>query len=527
MKKLVFTGIFLIVLLCTSFVIAAPKGWIERRVSSADPVRWDPSLRTSIFKDSDGLYHVVWEYLREWRINFDLIHATLGSTISITEITPRQFESQTDPQIAVMPGFFYVVFTDSKNRHNQISLQKVRNDGTTLLRDPQVVSSNNPELSGAQSPSVERDGNNNLYVVWSDNRNSNSDLYFSKLDPSGVPYPSLNNKRLTTSPSNSYGPSLTLNSDNTFNVVWQDDRGGNPELYVAKFTSNGDPATPERRITSGSYPFYWDPVSALGPDGMVYIAWGEIFVPPGIPRPIGSYGIFLEKVNPSTGEAVIPRTMISAPLPDMPISVPSLGVDSDGYAHVSFSQGYGRDRYTLFYRKHKATIRPTPFEVVASVSLTSDNAISDFPSMVFDGQDAHIAFVNNRNDIDGEVFVIHSEALIEFENLHPGQTGVMKVTNTLWPNTQAQAALSSATTPQIRLPDGRLVNLAPDPLFFLSLSFLLGRFDEYGQATFRVPVDITVPAGLRFYAAAVAYSATEPMPEGIKHISRSYEGVIT
>jgi hypothetical protein len=85
------------------------------------------------------------------------------------------------------------------------------------------------------------------------------------------------------------------------------------------------------------------------------------------------------------------------------------------------------------------------------------------------------------------------------------------------PNSSYVAALSLAPRPGFPLPDGRVIPLALDPLFVLSLGGLpgittgfAGRLDAQGRAQGTIALPPGFPAGVRVFASAVALNPALP-----------------
>jgi len=145
----------------------------------------------------------------------------------------------------------------------------------------------------AWSPSIGADRNGNAYLVWSDKKDGNFEIYFRRyLDGIGWG----NQKRLSYNPAVSGNPSVAVDGDGNLHMVWEDFRDGNDEIYYREITNLEGPGWDpiETRLTvDGSTS--WDPSVAADRRGNVHVVWAdnrdlnfEIYYKLGIrPVPVG------------------------------------------------------------------------------------------------------------------------------------------------------------------------------------------------------------------------------------------------
>jgi uncharacterized membrane protein len=77
---------------------------------------------------------------------------------------------------------------------------------------------------------------NTIYIVWHDYRDGNAEVYYAKMTD-GLFGVTPENHRLTHDPATSLYPRVTVDPDDNVHVVWGDDRDGNSEIYY-KFMYN-------------------------------------------------------------------------------------------------------------------------------------------------------------------------------------------------------------------------------------------------------------------------------------------------
>ena len=166
--------------------------------------------------------------------------------------TQNNSSSQYNLQIAVTTNgnYIYLIWQDDINDSGDIYLQKVNAfDGTNVWTTEKKVNSNTgSSLQSAPQLKITSD-NNYVYVVWQDNRNNNTDIYSQKFDSNGNKINSgqwlgdvlVNNDGTQTNQSN---PKIAISNDNNnIYIVWQDERGTTDDIYWQRLDADGNKAT--------------------------------------------------------------------------------------------------------------------------------------------------------------------------------------------------------------------------------------------------------------------------------------------
>jgi len=71
-----------------------------------------------------------------------------------------------------------------------------------------------------------------VHIAWQDNRDGNWEIYYKKLDDTGVNL--TGDERVTNDSASSIRPTITVDGNNNVHVTWYDDRTGNYELFWNK-----------------------------------------------------------------------------------------------------------------------------------------------------------------------------------------------------------------------------------------------------------------------------------------------------
>jgi len=138
----------------------------------------------------------------------------------------------------------YTVWHDDRSGNYDIYAQKINPDGgfdTTWNANIQINETSNQEQSYPAMAISNEGGNNYIYIVWQDFRNSNDyDIYLAKYDTNGnrifadvdLTTKDLNNKDQTR-------PTIAINASNEIYIAWVDERNGNQDIYLQKFNTTG------------------------------------------------------------------------------------------------------------------------------------------------------------------------------------------------------------------------------------------------------------------------------------------------
>ena len=95
--------------------------------------------------------------------------------------------------------------------------------------------SNNSDFSF--TPQVSVDSAGNIFVVWEDDTDTNSNILFSRSADGGVTFSTP--KSLSDTPGFSFNPRVAVDIHGGINVVWEDDGPGNLDVFFSRSTDGG------------------------------------------------------------------------------------------------------------------------------------------------------------------------------------------------------------------------------------------------------------------------------------------------
>ena len=122
---------------------------------------------------------------------------------------------------------------------------------------------------------LETDQDNDVYIIWQEDRSGRPELFYSKLDSSGNVL--IDDKRMTFGHPFQDPSSTGLTTDllNQVQIVFADERVDNVELYYMEVDStNGTKLIEDERITI-SQRYSISPSIAVNSSDSVHMAWGD------------------------------------------------------------------------------------------------------------------------------------------------------------------------------------------------------------------------------------------------------------
>ena len=174
-------------------------------------------------------------------------------------------QDQCNPDLAAGPdGKVYVAWQDNR-RGNWDIFASVNSDRQNFSKETRVSDSNDNEIN----PAIAVDGQSpsRVYVAWQDGRNGNQDIYVAG---SANAFVATTISRVTTDMADQTEPDIAVGGQNIAYVVWTDMRNGQADLYGA--ASSAGPWTNVPIVTSAGE--QTDPAVAAEPGGScLHLLW--------------------------------------------------------------------------------------------------------------------------------------------------------------------------------------------------------------------------------------------------------------
>lgn len=309
---------------------------------------------------SDGSVYVVWQDDRRGNWDIYLAVSSDGTAWSRPIQVTDSDSTEINPAIIVdhqSPNRAYIAWQDYRNRHYDIYLAS----SASAFADQTVW---RVTLSGAHQTDadVAVDAQNTVYVVWTDMRNGQPDVYGSASNINAWA-----NTPLVTTPSSQTSPAVATDPDgSTLHILWVDDAPGHNDIYYA--ASAGWPSSPlvgSSIIDDTSGAEQIAPAIACAGNLKVFACWQDFrHTDP----TSGDSDLFLTELR-SAG--VRTNILVGDDGTNANQSEPALGIDGHAYPYVVWTDD--RDGTTGIYYAASTFIDPNPLDskdIVAAIGAT-------------------------------------------------------------------------------------------------------------------------------------------------------------
>lgn len=241
--------------LVSSLVINTVSQDIARNIKINTDTGDDEQKNPALAIDSEGNYYFVWEdnrisgstriYAQKYNKNLE---SQWNQDLQISTAT-----KQTTPKIAIdKQNNLYIVWSEESQGNQEIYLVKYSSDGNSLWTGPKKVSTD-ANSKDQFYPNIIIDSQNNIFLVWVDNRNSTTtlDVYAQKLSSDGNRLWKNDIKiNSTTNTSNDSAPAIEKDSQENIYISWQDDALSDNDIYWQKISSNGELQWTDEKIVN-------------------------------------------------------------------------------------------------------------------------------------------------------------------------------------------------------------------------------------------------------------------------------------
>lgn len=231
----------------------------DTRLTNNSGQSWYPSVSVS-----GQAVHAVWYDSRDGNDEIYYKRSTDGGVSwgADTRLTNNTSLSQR-PSIAVTGLAVHVLWTDFRDGDAEIYYKRSTDEGTSWGADTRLTNS----IGDSYNPCVTSSGSA-VHVVWYDNPSGNQEIYYKRSTDEGTSWSA--DARLTFNiPGVSFLPSVAV-SGTAVHVVWSDDRNSNYEIYY-KRDSTGNPVgitnvnseIPDHFYLSQNYPNPFNPITNI------------------------------------------------------------------------------------------------------------------------------------------------------------------------------------------------------------------------------------------------------------------------
>ncbi len=352
----------------------------------------------------DSNVYVVWQDARRGNWDIYLRRSTNnGMTfenevrVDDTSITPTLTDDQTsqvDPEVAVSPdGTVHVVWSDDRDGRYLLYMAKSDDEGKTFSSNFMVSDSN----TGIQTkPHMDISAQGDIFIVWEDTRDSiGHEQIYGSFSSDGMNFDEAVRISDTSIDYYCFDPSVAWSGNEDIHVVWTEDRiidtdirfcssDDSGDTFSSSFILNRDPSSSDQDsafidANSTSVVVVWKDGRSTSAD--IYMA---------ISSDGGSSFAMEFVVHPSfkTGHQYDPEMLI----------------ESDGNISVCWTSSPGRDDTSKSDIQMTKYLVNGTFEEVETVNDRKIGISQDNPSLAVSKGMAHIAWTDYRNNNQPDIY---------------------------------------------------------------------------------------------------------------------------
>ncbi len=275
--------------------------------------------------------------------------------------------------IAVSGSYVHTTFTDNRSGNFDVYYKRSIDGGATFEADMQLtfdtLNSHNSAIAVSGS---------NVYIVWYDSRDGNTELYYKLSNDNGFAWTA--DTRLTNNSGKSWHPSVTVNGS-VVQIVWHDDTPGNNEIFYKRSNDGGNTWTTDMRLSNTAGSSNMPGIAVSGSN--VHVSWYD--------STNGNWEIYYKRsTNGGTSWGADTRLTNNA----YSSFYPTIAV-SGSTVHIAWTDNRNGPLSILYKR---STNGGTSWG--SDVSMVKHNQYSLFPSLAVNGSTVHLVFQNLSNNLD-------------------------------------------------------------------------------------------------------------------------------
>ena len=306
--------------------------------------------------------------------------------------------SSRGPRIAVSGNNVYVVWEESVHSgNNKIMFAKSTDRGDTFSKPVNLTLG---VITDSETPSIAA-FHNNVYIVWADSSPENFDIFFVKSTNGGNSFTKPMN--LSNDPGISYQPRIATDGNNGVYVLWTDNSLGNYNILFTKNIDGGTAFSMPLVLSNDLKGVSNFPSIAVSHNNNVYVVWSHKnntdFDPSNTNNQTQTYDIFLTKSKDRGNTFSKPINLSNDPSNSQH---PAVAISINNNVYVVWTDN-SIGTYETFLTKSKD--RGNTFSKVTVVS--SNVARSTSPSVSTYGSNLYVVWSDNAFG-NSEIFYTQS-----------------------------------------------------------------------------------------------------------------------
>jgi chitodextrinase len=189
--------------------------------------------------------------------------------------------SQSEPSLTLdASNNIYLAWTDTRNGNNDVFFSKSTDSGLSFSANVRV---NDVTTNSQSEPSIAVDPTNNhvIHVVWTDTRSAvnGADIFYINSTDGGLSFNPVSLRINTDATAVEQGaPHVAVAPDRSVDIVWRDPRNAakGPDIYFAKSADVGATWTPPVIVNDDSgAAAQTEPRIAVNETGAIFVAWTD------------------------------------------------------------------------------------------------------------------------------------------------------------------------------------------------------------------------------------------------------------
>jgi hypothetical protein len=365
-----------------------------------------PAERAAASAGDNGTFYVAWKDVRNSGSNiyvqkFDQNGIALWPT-DLRVNSDSGLKAHSNPAVVPAGAGIFVTWVDLRNDTSNIYAQKLSADGSKLWTEDVRVDSG-PDGTSHYNPAAAAGNDNNIFVIWGDNRNyasSDSDIYAQQIGPDGVRRWTAD-LRVNAYPGNAeqQGPAVAVDHNGNAVVAWHDNRNnrsnGDIDIYAQKLSPAGQREWAEDvRVGQSGVFSQSGAVVSSGAPGAMFVLWQD--------GRNGYSDIYAQKLDDAGNNFLPADIRVSGDTGESIQSNPVAAVYADGSVLVAWEDK--RNGKADIYAQKLSPVGSKRW--AADIKVNSDplNTQQDSPAVALDSNgNAVIAWVDNRNG-NGDIY---------------------------------------------------------------------------------------------------------------------------
>ena len=260
---------------------------------------------------------------------------------------------QINPDLAIdSAGNIYAAWMDNRNGGWDIYAQKYNLNGAVLW-DSDLKINTDAGFADQKNPRIAVDNEDNFYIVWEDEINGDQDIFLAKFNGDGNIEPSgFAGKKINSDSSllDQYEPAIAYDGADYLYLCWSDERNSEPDIYAQKYDKAGTRiwAGGDVKINDDSTPDAWrtKPSVAYFSDEAIYFSWQD--------DRNGNFDIYSAKFDGGGGKLWEYDLIMNSDTSDQPQEIPEVAVDSSGCAITAWEDFRGGSSDNIYAARYSS-----------------------------------------------------------------------------------------------------------------------------------------------------------------------------